>query len=429
MTDPSTIGAMRDVFGAVDDRVDGADNDDQPTASELFEYYGQSGGDVDAVDSPPTIMHEPVARLKEWDDPWPVTFAVDASTTRPLEYSNGLILGAANAKLGVVGETADPDLVNTSTVATVAYYNTEGFDLSGIDPEYGDVESYLFQFPPLDAREPNLPDWVTTIARTFAEGRHARRLLDRIDGPLFLDGPLYPSQIILWTLFSEVPGVEDSPADIWPEQIEEILSNYVRLVERQARDDYPIAGVVKSPSSTQAVTTLEVKVPDDIETPLRWENDNQFFTEALYTPADRFSDRGAIISYTSWLVQRRLTDKRTDTSMVPLEDVDGLELQRGTAAEYQKAFFYLRVPLHDTILRVEAPAIMVRDGEDRDRIQRKVLAEVAHTRDVPFAVKAADERAGISRENRQRLRSELESATPVRTYNQRRGYNDLGDSQ
>jgi len=428
MADPRSIGALMDVFESIDSRVDAIDQGDDPTASELYQYYDRPGGDVDAFGDP-EITHLSVQELQGWNDPWPVTYGVDASTTRPLEFSNGLVLGAANAKLGVCGATAEPDLVNTSTIATVAYYADEDFDLSGIDPNYHDVESHLFLFPTLDDRASNLRDWVTGIARTYSEGRHARRLLDRIDGALFIDGPLYPSRVLIWTLFSEVPNVEPAPADLWPEMIHEILTNYVRVVERQARDDQPAIGVVKSPHGTQAVTTLEAKLPDEFETPLRWENDNQFFSEALYTPADVTGDQGAVISYTSWLVQRKMVDKRTQTSIVPFEDLDGVELRRGDVAEYQKAFFYVRVPLKDTILRIEAPMMMVRDEDDREAIQRKVLTEVAGVRDIPFAIQAADGAAGISRENRRRLRGELQSATAVRTYNQRRGYNDLSSTE
>jgi hypothetical protein len=72
---------------------------------------------------------------------------------------------------------------------------------------------------------------------------------------------------------------------------------------------------------------------------------------------------------------------------------------------------------------------MFRYETDRERLQQKVLAEIAATRSIPFAIEAADEAATISRENRQRLRRELQHATSVRTYNQLRGYNDLNNQE
>ncbi|MFC7043716.1 DNA double-strand break repair nuclease NurA [Halonotius sp. GCM10025705] len=211
--------------------------------------------------------------------------------------------------------------------------------------------------------------------------------------------------------------------------IENIITNYVRVVEGQDRANLPVAGVVKSPTSTQVVSAIEAKAPDEVETPIRWGNDNLFFSEALYNPDDWYGDDGAVISYTTWLVQRQMTPAKADSAFVPLEGLDGVNFRRGDAAEYQTAFFYARIPLQNTVVRVEAPVMTVRDAASRKRIQRKVLGEIAATRSIPFAIDAADEAATISRENRQRLRRELQHATSVRTYNELRGYNDLNNQE
>lgn len=424
MTDPNTLGALRDVFRSIDGCVDDATQEDDRSAGELFDYLDRPGGDVDTLE-PPTITHQPVEELQSWDDPWPITYGVDASTTQPLQFSNGLLLGAANAKLGINGPIENAAVAKESTLTTVAYFDNDEFELPDFAPDYDTVDAHVFRFPTIESRQRDLADWVTGIARTFSEGWHARRLLDDIDGPLFIDGPLYPSRVLLWTMFAQTPDPRETPLDFWPDMIDEIVSNYLRIVEGQDRADQPVIGVVKSPTSTQVVSAIEAKAPDAVETPLRWGNDNLFFSEALFNPDDWYGDDGALISYTSWLVQRQMTHPRMDTALVPLDGLDGIEFRRGDPTEYQTAFFYVRIPLKSTVVRIEAPLLQVRDEEERTRIQRKVLREIAATRSIPFAIEAADEAATISRENRQRLRRELGNATSVRTYNQLRGYNDL----
>jgi hypothetical protein len=426
MTDPNTLGALRDVFSTIDGRVDDATDEEDRPAADLFEYLDRPGGDIDALE-PPAIKHDLVDDVQAWDDPWPVTYGVDASTTQPLQFSNGLLLGAANAKLGIGGRTDNAALSKESTLTTVVYFDHEEFDIGDLAPEYDTVDAQVFRFPTIASRQRDLADWVTGIARTYAEGWHARRLLDDIDGPIFIDGPLYPSRVLLWTMFAQTPDSRETPLDFWPDMIDDIVTNYLRVVEGQDRADLPVAGIVKSPTSTQVVSTIEAKAPDEVETPLRWGNDNLFFSEALYNPEDWYGDDGAVISYTTWLVQRQMTPAQAESAFVPLEGLDGIDFRRGDAGAYQTAFFYARIPLQNTVVRVEAPLMMVRDDAARERIQRKVLAEIAATRSIPFAIEAADEAATISRENRQRLRRELQHATSVRTYNQLRGYNDLNE--
>jgi hypothetical protein len=428
MTDPNTLGVLRDVFSTIDSRVDDASDDEDQPAAQLFEYIDRAGGDIDALE-PPAIKHELTDDIQDWDDPWPVTYGVDASTTQPLQFSNGLLLGAANAKVGIGGRTDQAELAKESTLTTVVYFDNEDFYVEDLRPEYNNVDAHIFRFPTIESRQRDLADWVTGIARTYAEGRHARCFLDDIEGPLLIDGPLYPSRVLLWTMFAQTPDSRETPLDFWPDMIEDIVTNYLRVVEEQDRADLPVAGVVKSPTSTQVVSAIEEKAPDEVETPLRWGNDNLFFSEALYNPDDWYGDDGAVISYTTWLVQRQMTPAQADSAFVPLEGLDGVDFRRGDAAEYQTAFFYARIPLQNTVVRVEAPFMMVRDDASRERIQRKVLAEIATTRSIPFAIEAADEAATISRENRQRLRRELQHATSVRTYNQLRGYNDFNNQE
>lgn len=146
MTDPNTLGALRDVFSTIDGRVDDATDEEDRPAADLFEYLDRPGGDIDALE-PPAIKHDLVNDVQAWDDPWPVTYGVDASTTQPLQFSNGLLLGAANAKLGIGGRTDNAALSKESTLTTVVYFDHEEFDIGDLAPEYDTVDAQVFRFP------------------------------------------------------------------------------------------------------------------------------------------------------------------------------------------------------------------------------------------------------------------------------------------
>lgn len=413
MTDPRAQDALREMFRGVNERVGAVEAPDRPAADAVFERFGGDDSNVRALEEP-DVRHEPVRDVLAWEDPWPVSYGVDASTTTPLQFSDGVLLSAANAKLGVKGNTDDPAVAHESTVSMSVYARDDDLDVGGLDGSGEHVERSVFRFPTLGGREDSLPGWTMSLARTFAEGAHARRLIERIDGPLFIDGPVYPSGIVLWTLFARNESAPRSPAsdDICPARVVEILTNYVRVVEHHHREGYPVIGVTKQPSGSRTVGALEAGTED---APLRWGNDHQFFSDALSTETDRQGDDGEIISYTTWLLQERM--ETYGESLVPFEEIDGLTLRRGDAEEYQRAFFYVRVPLRDVVLRVDAPLLMVRSQRDRERIRRKALAEIASMRDIPLAVKSADAAARISRENREELKKEMKNVVAQPSYN------------
>jgi len=53
-------------------------------------------------------------------------------------------------------------------------------------------------------RTSRLEEYVVEVSWTYAEGRHAFEMAGEIDGPLFIDGPLYPNPAFGWMLFEQV---------------------------------------------------------------------------------------------------------------------------------------------------------------------------------------------------------------------------------
>jgi hypothetical protein len=79
----------------------------------------------------------------------------------------------------------------------------------------------------------------------------------------------------------------------------------------------------------------------------------------------------------------------------------------------------------DNVMRVEAPYMLVREQSRRDRIQRKLLVELAQQQKEPRAITQADEMARITRGDRNNLRQLLGSVRALEDYNEKRGFRDM----
>lgn len=428
MTGMETYAAFEAMFDELDSAVGEFADQQTTTAADAIAEFTRDGGNVTTLsDEAFTVTHEPTSELAEWDDPWPVTYGVDGSTTRSLRFDNGLIAGASAAKLGVSGESDNTDLARRTTTTLVAHLNDEEFSLSGVrgvDLDIPDnVNAHIFQFPPSD-RTSRLENYVVDASRTYAEGKHARELASELDGPLFVDGPLYPNPVFGWMLFEQAKMGQRHMTEVWPEMVADILQNYVSTVETMYDSDLPIVGIVKTGRSSVALTALEDKIRsadiDGIELPLPWMSDIQLFSNALATEDDLYGNRGHIISYTPWLFQ--VSRNVQGESIVPFGSFDGISLQYGDPQEYQRAFFYARCPRSGTVMRVETPYVFARDDRVRERIQRKALVELAQQQNEPRAITFADENARITRNDRKNLRDLIQSAAAVEDRNEQRGH-------
>lgn len=430
--DSNAFSLVEEIFTHLDGTIPRSGHEETKHARKLFAHLGQPGGRIEAIDEPESFQ-SPIADLGNWsEDPWgEPTYAVDSSTTRPYEYTNGLITDTAYAKLGVSGREANQSVERAGTIKTVAYYDDD--EASLYNETFGDgvadmdtdattdrenstskksLSGELVPFKADTARTQTLTKAVSAVAQSLSEGEHTRRHLDAIDGVLFLDGSLYPLGILHWLLLDSIGG--SSPASSW-ERPREIVENYLAVIDRQYDRGLPVIGIVKTSTTSQIVDALEVKIKNNgvtdengLRPDIPWTRDHQFIAEVLrQDDLDKFT-------YTSWFVSTGLGLGTGDTELLdPLAE----SLEHGNPADYRRAFFFVRLPRSEFLLRVEAPLLFVIEKDTRQDIQYKALSEIARRRDVPYAVTRADRIARITTENRELIRRLPDSSEPDMDYN------------
>jgi len=413
--DAEALSVIQEVFEQIDTNIprDGTEQVDH--AQSLFTNLDQTGGGVEPIGEP-TCYRTPIADLGRWsDDPWTgATYAIDASTTRPLEYTNGLITDMAYAKLGIGGTGVDRSPERAGTIKSVVYHDDDENTLHGEEFQGDDdhVHAEIVPFQGGRERTRNLSKSVSSVAQSLAEGEHARRHLDDIDGVLFLDGSLYPLSVLYWVLLDYTGDA--SPARSW-DRPAEIVENYIEVIDTQYERGLPVVGVVKTSTTSQLVEALETKLDnhdvhtdDGLRPDVPWMRDHQFIADVLRDPSLNH------LTYTSWFVSTELQTGRLNSELLePFAD----GLRNGNPGDYRRAFFFVRLPKSEFVFRIEAPLLLVREKDTRHEIQCKTLKEIAQRRDVPQSVARADRIARISSDNRKSIRRLLESSQPSMDYN------------
>jgi hypothetical protein len=175
--DSEAFSLVREVFDHLDGTVPRNGREETDRARELFAHLRRPGGRIEAIDDPESFR-TPIADLGNWsEDPWDgqPTYAIDSSTTRPFEYTNGLITDTAYAKLGVGGPTLLPtgDRVNRLFFAgTLTETNDVGSDSEYwqgrvVDPT-GTFYIYAGQYQPEAAsmlHQIETPTYVTVVGK------------------------------------------------------------------------------------------------------------------------------------------------------------------------------------------------------------------------------------------------------------------------
>lgn len=422
--DSEAIGIVRELFAEIDAAVPREQASQAAHARRLFNLLGRHGGQVEAIESP-DYYRTRIDELGTWTaDPWGgATYGVDASTTRPLEYNNGLVVDTAYAKTAAAGDDANRSVERTGHVAGVAYYDAGDSTLHSQTIEGDHLTAELVRFPQLEEEPRNVAKSVAAVAQHLSESQQALDSLDAVNGVLFLDGAILPLGLAYWVLLDHAGG--RSPAGSWGLPAD-ILGNYVEVIDRQYERDQPVVGVVKTSSMSQVLDALCTKIDDhniqdddgrQLDVP--WVRDHQFMSEVL-----RFDDL-EYLTYTSWFVQRgQKVNGRLHDVLEPIAD----RLTHGDPADYRRAFCYVRLPRTGDLLRIEAPYLMVQDAERREQIRLKALKEIAQRRGVPRAVHRADRIARISRENRETIRDMIERTEYSYDHNWDGRWSDLNDT-
>jgi len=402
--DSESLGIVREMFEAVDQAVPREPTSQADHARQLFELLDREGGHVEAIGEP-QYWRTRIDELGTWsDDPWTgATYGVDAGTTRPIEYNNGLVVDTAYAKTAVAENDDGGEIERTGHITGVAYFDDDDSTLHAQTFDGDNVTAELIPFPQ-PAKEPrNIGKSVASVAQRMSESRQALASVESVDGPLFLDGAVLPLGIVYWLLLDYTGG--RSPAGSWDVPAD-IVGNYIEVIDRQYERDQPVIGIVKTSSLSQLLSSLREKIAshnirDDsgrlVSVP--WTRDHQFMSEVL-----RFDDL-EYLTYTSWFVQqsREIQGQHVEA----LEPISGRG-RHGDAEAYRRAFCYVRLPKTGDLLRIEAPYLMVEDEEMREQVRLKALKEIAQRRGVPRAIHRADRLARISRENRDTIRDMIE---------------------
>ena len=417
-----------DLIQQLAERVDtgiGRDIEDQAAhARDLFEILAHEGGVVESLGEP-RYFKTRKAELGTWaDDPWEgPTYGIDASTTRPIEYNNGLVVDTAHAKLGVSGANADRTPEQSGTIVTGVYLEDDDVTLHQETVERGEVVGEIIRIPEMRQRT-NVTSVLTSTVQRLAEGRHARRCLDDVDGPLFLDGAVYPLSVIYWTLLAR--GGQGAPVGSWDLPVE-ITRNYVDVVDACYERDVPVMGIVKTSSMGELTESLREKIaqqgirgPHGTLRDVPWLRDHQFVGEVLRDSSLNH------LTYTSWFVQ---TDVQLRGESFDLLEAVADDLGHGDLADYRRAFCYVRTPKTGNVFRIETPLLCLSDEERREHIRLKALKEIARRDDVPRAIARADRIARISPDNREAIRDTLHTVEPAFDYNRDGRWSHLEDSR
>jgi len=223
------------------------------------------------------------------------------------------------------------------------------------------------------------------LARVGAEAYHALRMLDLLNpsqGIWLLDGPLYP--VLLYYYFAGGPAVRKWSWADWEPAVQ-ILSEPLRLVERCAERKIPLLALNKTPGGAWL---LEFAVPSPERS---WASDAQFLKAVLSeTPRDA-------LGYTNWFVQEEYALPPERESFDLFEHLrDRFSLQLPSKA-YHVCFLYVYDPRVRAVLKVEAPRVIV-EAHTPEKLQQKVLGEIARGKGVPPAIRRADSRARITEE-------------------------------
>ena len=421
--DSEAIGVVRELFAEIDAAVPRDPDAQTNHARELFKLLALEGGEVEALGEP-EYQRTRIDELGTWtEDPWDgATYGIDGSTTRPLEYNNGLVVDAAHAKTAVTGDTADRTIERTGHIAGVAYLDDADTTLRSKTIETDNLIAELVPFPESAEELQNISKAVSAVAQGLSESKQAVESLDAVDGALFLDGSVLPLGIAYWLLLDHAGN--RSPAGTWDVPAE-IVGNYIDVIDRQYEREQPVIGIVKTSSMSQVLSALRQKfeqhdVRDDsgrlLDAP--WVRDHQFISEVL-----RHNDLD-YLTYTSWFVQcgQEINGQLYEV-LEPLAD----RLEHGEPSDYRRAFCYVRLPRDGELFRIEAPHLMVQDEQRRREIQLKALKEIAQRRGVPRAIHRADRIARISRENRDTIEEMIERTESSYDYNWDGRWSDLTD--
>lgn len=422
MTNNRVFKHIENVIKDINEQVNDLDID-EPDAKEIISNMVKQGGGINVPDSDEFIpVKEPVRDVvSRIDSEYSLAFGIDGSTTKDLSFNNGLIISVALASMCVTGgrrssSESETNLNSKNTVSIATHFDDKTIDIQPNSTEQTKV--YYNQFPSVDENSAEIPNWITNIARTQAEGSHFRQISNKVDGPIFLDGPLLPPGILIWLLYDQVGESEGKPTEYKSDLIADILQNYVDGLHNCVLNSNPVFGVQKTTSSNRVLNALIEKGVE--ESDLVWTNDGTLFNSALDSESD---DNDAIISYTPWYVENKYDIGGRHGLITPLEDYDKVDLPEPFEESYRKrAFFFAKPPTESTVYRVGIPeAMYLYTDYTKSELRDIALNEMISQFREPLPIVVADEKVRIPRHIRSKFRKLINSKSHIGKNEQRFG--------
>lgn len=423
MTRQIEFEALQTLFKEINQSVSNSPQDEVPI-EDLFELLGTV-----PIASPPVELldtHDPDIRERHVSDievpEYDESYGLDSSNTQLMRLESGEALTASVALLGINGNDKN-NVRKYSTINAVIHSFDPDLDMPSFDEENipDGVDLSLHQFPrETDARN-KVASWVQDSSLLHSEFVHAYEQRDKITGPLFIDGPVYSGRFY-WYLQHQNPSKfnRKNPIPRWEDFFTGILQKRLDTISYLHERGHPTIGVVKNPSSGSVVTSIKkcLKMANqayDIDE-FKWTTDDLFFSELLTSEMD-----GATIVYSPWMIEKKVTVRGKEVE--PFKKYDAVDVPESFPSykSLRRAFFYVRPPRQNYVLRVEAPYGVVENEMKREEITENILSEIAQNSGVPYAIQNADEVARIDQNTKKELKKELNAST---TYNETRNYDD-----
>ncbi len=403
--DPVHFDGIAELASQIRHEVDAEEHRDvaeETWANYLDPLYGDDGPVLEPLAEQRRSAAD-VEELALQPSPFDTAHGLDSGTINPKTFKNGLVLDLAQAAMSAT--PSDLDVHRSRTVITSVHSNdaTVRTDTDWRKWDEGYSRGRIVHTTPLARDQERV---VHGLALYLAESHHALEHADAVGDLLLLDGPVYPKQLVNWA------DRHASLADLVTENelVGEVLENYVRLVERFAERDVPLAGFVKSPASQALVRALR-----DRGRPTPWASDAAFFGQVLerreFADGDyhRITDE---LAWTGWFTSTLGADG-------VFADSSELGVERELPAEcYEVAFFVVYDPRTDLVHKVELPRAFADSEDCRHAVERYVTSQVAAEAGPPKPVGKADELARIGATEKAELVRKLE-----RSFDSRRDEN------
>jgi len=341
--DPVHFDGIADLARQIRHEVDAEEHRD--VAEETWEnfldpLYGDGGVVLEPL-AEQRRSAAPIEELALQPSPFDSAHGLDSGTINPRTFKNGLVLDLAQAAMSAT--PSDLGLHRSRTVITSVHSNdaTVRTNTDWRQWDEGFSRGRIVHTAPLARDQERV---VHGLALYLAESHHALEHADQVDSLLLLDGPVYPKQLVNWA------DRHASVADLVTENelVGEVLENYVRLVERFAEQEVPLAGFVKSPASQALVRALR-----DRGRPTPWASDAAFFAQVLERRDFDGEDHQRLtdeLTWTGWFTSTLGADG-------VFADADELGVERELDAKaYEVAFFVVYDPGRTSYTRSNCPA-------------------------------------------------------------------------